>query len=126
MNLLTSVLVQTGYLLLNIAIARYQAYRFDKLQKRISHTLWLFYYAAAGVAIWLPYKNWALVAAVLLMHLPIFNTFLNYFRTPRRAFFYTHPEDPHGSNIDKLWGEAYPAVFFFVSIAYIVIQFFIL
>jgi hypothetical protein len=125
MTPLTSVLVQAGYILLNVAIARYQAYRFDKLQKRISHTLWLTYYAAAGFAIWPLFKNWYLVAAVLLMHLPVFNTFLNYFRTPRRAFFYTHPEDPRGSKIDKLWGDAYPAVFFFVSIAYIVIQFYI-
>jgi hypothetical protein len=125
MTLLVSVLVQSCYILLNIVIARYQAYRFDKLQKRISHTLWLTYYAAAGFAIWPPFKNGYLLAAVYLMHLPVFNTFLNYFRTPRRAFFYTHPEDPHGSKIDKLWGDAYPAVFFFASIAYIVIQFYI-
>jgi hypothetical protein len=120
-----SVLVQIAYLLVNIAIAKYQAYRFDHQRKRISHTLWLTGYAAAGLAIWLPFKNWYLVAAVLLMHLPVFNTFLNYFRTPRRAFFYTHPEDPYGSKIDKLWGGAYPAVFFFVSISYIIIQFYI-
>lgn len=125
MNLLTSVLVQSVYLVLNILIAMYQAYRFDHEQKRISHTLWLMYYAAACLIIWPPYKNAYLVAALLLMHLPVFNSFLNYYRTPRRAFFYTHPEDPHSSKIDKLWGEAYPAVFFFVSISYIVIQFFI-
>jgi hypothetical protein len=83
------------------------------------------YYMAACFAVWPPYKNYCLVAALLLMHLPVFNSALNYFRVPRRAFFYTHPEDPHGSKIDKLWGDAYPAVFFFVSISYIVIQFFI-
>lgn len=125
MNLLTSVLVQVVYVLLNIGIAKYQAHRFDKLQKRISHTLWMTYYAAACLLAWPLFKNWYLVAAVVLIHLPVFNTFLNYFRTPRRAFFYTHPEDPRGSRIDKLWGDAYPAVFFFASIAYIVIQFYI-
>lgn len=125
MTLLISVLVQLGYFLLNIVIAKYQAHRFDTQQKRISHTFWLIGYTVACFAAWLPGSNWHLVAAVLLMHLPVFNTFLNYFRTPRRAFFYTHPEDPHGSKIDKLWGEAYPAVFFFVSISYIVVQFFI-
>lgn len=122
---LISVLVQSVYLVLNILIAKYQAYRFDHQQKRISHTLWLIGYTAACLIAWLPYKNYYLVAALLLMHLPVFNSFLNYYRTPRRAFFYTHPEDPHGSKIDKLWGEAYPAVFFFVSIAYLTVQFFI-
>lgn len=125
MTLINSVLVQAVYLVLNVLIAKYQAYRFDHEQKRISHTLWLIYYTAACLIIWPPYKNGYLVAALLLMHLPVFNSFLNYFRTPRRAFFYTHPEDPHGSKIDKLWGDAYPAVFFFVSIAYLVIQLFI-
>jgi hypothetical protein len=122
---LISVLIQAVYLVLNIAIAKYQAHRFDRQQKRISHTLWLTCYTATCLVIWWPYKNYYLVAALLLMHLPVFNAFLNYFRTPRRAFFYTHPEDPRGSKIDKLWGEAYPAVFFFVSISYIVVQFFI-
>jgi hypothetical protein len=125
MSFLISVLIQIVYLILNVAIAKYQAYRFDHQQKRISHTLWLIGYTATCLVIWWPYKNYYLVAALLLMHLPIFNSFLNYFRTPRRAFFYTHPEDPHGSKIDKLWGDAYPAVFFFVSISYIVVQFFI-
>jgi hypothetical protein len=125
MTLLTSVLIQSVYFVLNVLIAKYQAHRFDHERKRISHTLWLIYYVAACLIIWPPYKNGYLVAALLLMHLPVFNSFLNYFRTPRRAFFYTHPEDPHGSKIDKLWGDAYPAVFFFVSIAYLVIQFFI-
>lgn len=125
MTVLNSVLVQLVYLVLNVLIAKYQAYRFDHEQKRISHTLWLAYYTAACFIIWPPYKNGYLVAALLLMHLPVFNSFLNYFRTPRRAFFYTHPEDPHGSKIDKLWGDAYPAVFFFVAISYIVVQFFI-
>jgi ABC-type glycerol-3-phosphate transport system permease component len=125
MTLLNSLLIQAVYIVLNVLIAKYQAYRFDHEQKRISHPLWLICYTAACLIIWPPYKNYYLVAALLLMHLPVFNSFLNYFRTPRRAFFYTHPEDPHGSKIDKLWGEAYPAVFFFVSIAYLVVQFFI-
>jgi carbon starvation protein CstA len=125
MSLLISVLIQAVYLVLNMGMAKYQAYRFDRQQKRISHTLWLMYYMAACLAIWPLYKNYYLVAALLLMHLPVFNAFLNYFRTPRRAFFYTHPEDPRGSLIDKIWGESYPAVFFFSSISYIVVQFFI-
>lgn len=125
MTIIASSLVQVFYISINIGIAKYQAYRFDKNQKRINHTLWLICYTVAALAFYIPFKNLYLVAALLIMHLPVFNTFLNYFRTPRRAFFYTHPEDPYGSKIDRLWGDAYPAVFFLFSIAYVVIQFFI-
>lgn len=120
-----TILIQVLFFLINIAIARYQAYRFDKLQKRISHTMWLICYTVGTVTIYIPFKNWYLISAALLMHLPVFNTFLNYFRTPRRPFFYTHPDDPYGSIADRWWSDAYPAVFFFTTISFIVIQFYI-
>jgi hypothetical protein len=125
MSLAVTLIVQVGYFFLNLAIAKYQAHRFDTNQKRINHTVWLIYYCAACAVVWFPWRNWYLVSSVALMHLPVFNTALNYYRKPRRPLFYTHPEDPHGSKIDKLWGESYPAVFFLVLIAYITVIFYI-
>jgi hypothetical protein len=120
-----SLAITLIYLLFNIAIGKYQAYRFDKQQKRINHTLWFIYYCAACAILWLPFRNLYLIASLAIMHLPVFNTSLNYFRTPRRSLFYTHPEDPHGSKLDKLWGDAYPAVFFITLIAYLTVIFYI-
>lgn len=115
--------IEAVFLLINAIIAKYQAYRFDKQQKRINHTLWAFYYACLLVPVQLIYKNWWLTGVCALQHLPAFNTLLNYFRTPRRPIFYTHPEDPEGSLIDRIWGRFYPIVFAVCSVAIIVMQF---
>lgn len=125
MQLYVIIIIQIVFIYINLVIAEYQAYRFDTQQKRINHTLWLLYYIAACSVVWFLYHNLRLCSSLALMHLPVFNTALNYFRKPRRAFFYTHPEDPHGSKLDKLWGDAYPAIFFLCSIAYLTIIFFI-
>jgi hypothetical protein len=119
------LLIQIFFWVLNIAVGKYQAYRFDKQQKRINHTVWLLYYATVALNAWWLCRSWLVVAALLVLHLPLFNTALNYFRTPRRALFYTHPEDPQGSVIDRVWGDVYPAVFFLTCITYVVLQFYI-
>ena len=119
------VAIQILFLLINIAIARYQARRFDVQQKRINHTVWAVGYCILLIPVWFIYHNLALVAACGIQHLPVFNTALNLSRKVTRSIFYTHPEDPLGSKLDKLWGKYYPVVFF-VSIALlIIIQFFI-
>lgn len=120
-----NVAIQILFLLINISIGKYQAYRFDVQQKRIKHWLWAVYYCLLLVPVWFLYHNWALVAACCIQHLPVFNTALNWSRKPTRPIFYTHPEDPHGSLLDKLWGKHYPEVFFISLGLLITIQFFI-
>lgn len=123
--MIVKTLIQLAFILINCAIAAYQAHRFDVKQKRIKHWIWSIYYAAMVAVTWPIHRNVYLIAAILTLHLPLFNTVLNYMRIPRKPFFYTHPEDPHGSLVDKLWGQAYPAVFFASSIFYIVINFYL-
>lgn len=118
-------LLQIAFILINWAIAVYQAHRFDVEQKRISHWLWSIGYGVLVAATWPIHRNMYLVLAISTLHLPLFNTLLNYYRTPRRPLFYTHPEDPQGSILDKLWMDAYPAVFFASIIFYIVINFYL-
>lgn len=115
--------VEILFLFINIGIARYQAHRFDVQHKRINHTLWATGYCLLLVPVYLYSGNWWLVAACGIQHLPVFNTALNYFRVPRRSLFYTHPEDPQGSALDKLWGKAYPGVFFLCLGLLIYLQF---
>jgi hypothetical protein len=120
-----SVLIHIAFFLLNIVIAIYQAYRFDVQQKRINHTVWAIGYGALVAITWPIHHNTYLIAVITTLHLPLFNTALNFFRTPRRPLFYTHPEDPKGSWIDKLWMDAYPAVFCGSVIFYIVLNFYL-
>lgn len=123
--MVTFFLVQMAFVLINIAIAAYQAHRFDKEQKRIKHWLWAIYYGALVTVSWPIHKDWYLIYAITSMHLWLFNPVLNYLRTPRKPFFYTNPEDPQGSYIDKLWMDVYPAVFCGAFISYLVAQIFI-
>jgi|GEM_PF-7029926 len=115
--------IQILFVVINIAVAKWQAYRFDHDQKRINHTLWALYYCALLVPVWFWQHNLALVVACGIQHLPVFNTALNLIR--HKPFFYTHPEDPQGSKLDKLWGKYYPVVFFLSLAALVAIQFFI-
>lgn len=118
-------LLQIAFVLINWAIAVYQAHRFDVEQKRIHHWLWATGYCVLVAATWPIHKNIFLIVAILTLHLPLFNTLLNYYRKPRRPLFYTHPEDPNGSVIDKLWGRLYPVVFCASIVFYIVINFYV-
>jgi hypothetical protein len=119
------IIPQIIFLVLNIAIGKYQAYRFDVKQKRINHTTWAIWYCLLLIPVWYFTRNWWLVAACGIQHLPVFNTFLNWFRKPARPIFYTHPEDPFGSKLDKLWGKYYPVVFFISIVLLVILQFFI-
>lgn len=125
MVIFAKIMIQVVFVILNIGIAAYQAYRFDTQQKRINHTLWAIGYGVLVGVTWPLHHNWYLIAEISILHLPLFNTALNFLRMPRRALFYTHPEDPKGSIIDRFFGESYPAVFFASIIAYIVIQFYL-
>lgn len=118
-------LIQLAFIIINISIAVYQAHRFDAEQKRINHTVWLLIYLALVSVSWPIHHDQYLIYAITVMHLPLFNTALNYFRAPRRPLFYTHPEDPQGSIVDRVWGEVYPAVFFASLICFLTIQIFV-
>lgn len=118
-------LVQLLFWAICLGTARYQAYRFDVLQKGISHTLWAIYYGAACALVWYFTRNTLLTAAIVVMRLPVFTTALNFWRIPRRPIFYTNWEANGGSKWDDAWKDAYPAMFFLTSIAYVVLQFYI-
>lgn len=100
----------------NILLGDYQAWRFDWQQSRINHTTWAIGYGLAVFQSFWMFHNLWFIGACLVMHLPVFNTALNYCRKPRRPLYYTHPADPQGSWLDKLWGKSYPIVFW-LSIA---------
>lgn len=101
----------------------YQAHRFDYDNKRINHTLWAVYYCLLLIPLWFIWHNLWLVFACGIQHLPVFNTALNWSRKETRPIFYTHPEDPQGSKLDKLWGRFYPVVFFISLAALVLVQF---
>lgn len=123
--MVVKTIIQLAFVAINYAIAVYQAHRFDIEQKRIKHWLWAIWYGLIVAASWPIHHNLCVLASISNMHLFLFNTLLNFHRTPRRALFYTHPEDPHGSIIDKVWADAYPFVFFVSLIFFIILNFFI-
>lgn len=124
-----NVILQIACFLLNVALGKYQAYRFDVEQRRINHTVWASLYLLVATQVFWPTHNWFVVGACWLQHLPVFNTALNFSRKVQKPFweqlFYTHPADPLGSKLDQFWGKAYPLVFFLSLAALIIIQFFI-
>lgn len=123
--MITKTIIQLAFIAINYAMAIYQAHRFDVEQKRIKHWLWATIYGALVAVTWPIHHNVYLIVAISTLHLPLFNTLLNYHRIPRRPLFYTHPEDPQGSIVDKLWSDAYPIVFFASCIFYTIINFFL-
>lgn len=123
--MIVKTVIQLAFVAINYAIAVYQAHRFDVKQKRIKHWLWAIWYSLLVAVTWPIHHNNFLIAAISTLHLPLFNTLLNYHRIPRRPLFYTHPEDPKGDWVDKLWGDLYPFVFFASIIFYIIINFYL-
>jgi hypothetical protein len=150
-----TIAIQIIFLALNIGAARWQAWWLDVKQRSIKKWQWataylfLAFAASGGFDIggtdpywnetgrhynWRPLGewwrsiNWTLLSAIILQRLLVFNTFLNYWRIPRRPLFYTNPiwSKKNGSSwLDKLWGDWYPVVFVGNLMAYITIQFFI-
>lgn len=118
-------LIQLLFWAICLGSARYQAYRFDVLQKGIRHWLWGLVYGVMCGAVYIYTRNPYLAAAVLCLRLPLFTSMLNYWRIPRRPLFYTNWEANGGSKFDEVVKDAYPALFFLTSIAYVVLQFFI-
>lgn len=119
----------------NIVTGRYQANRFDKQQKGISHTVWAIWYTLAVIIIYLfGYGfNWKWIgilfaAALVVQRIPVFNTALNFSRRNRMPIFYTHPvwnDKKNNSWQDRIWGKWYPFVFFLSIAILITLQFFI-
>jgi hypothetical protein len=108
-----------------LGIARYEAYRFDVLQKGINHTAWATAYIFLCIIAGYATHNWLVFIAGVCLHLPLFTTALNYWRRPRRPIFYTNWAANGGSKLDEVWKNAYPVVFFITSAAYVALQFFI-
>lgn len=109
------------YFGVNICIGKYQAYRFDTEQERINHKLWASIYGIACFQSFWFFHNWLLIASCVAMHLPVFNTALNYFRKPRRSMWYTNPADLKGSKLDRLWATHYPLVFYIFSLSTVIL-----
>lgn len=120
-----NTIIQLIFWAICLGSARYQAYRFDVLQKTIKHWNWAIAYVVLCLAAWWISGNILLASAVLCLRLPLFTTALNFWRIPRRPLFYTGWEANGGSKFDEIWKDAYPDVFFLTSIAYVVLQFYI-
>lgn len=104
------VLVEVVVLATNIAMAVYQAKWFNAHMSVVAvfdHWPWALGYVVGLGAIWVFSREWFLVLECLLIRMVFFNVILNYFRHPRKPFFYIHSDDQGGSFIDKLESEIY-------------------
>ena len=115
------IVIEILFFIVCYAIGRYQAYRFDKEQKHISHVLWAFYYCLPLAGAWFVAHNLWIIVSCGLMHIPFFNAFLNYYRTPRRALLYINAAGE--SFLDRTWAKVYPFVFFGSLVAIIFLQY---
>ncbi len=108
----------------NLALADYHASQFNK-DKTISHTLW-FCIMVFIVALftWVSRWNWYFCGSLVLERIWAFNPLLNYFRKPRKPFFYTH-SGKGGSWIDSKIGNSYPYIFVGSLIGFVILQFYI-
>lgn len=117
------------FLILIIGIADWQAHRFDKEQKPIKHWFWALVFGAAIAAFWyLSHKQYYFAGALILEHVVFFPTILNYFRKPRKAFFYLHSDPKTGSWFDKLLANPiwlWPVIWALSLAGFITLQFFI-
>lgn len=118
-------------LLTTIAIARYHAYLFDVKQQRIDHTFWAAVWLIANMVIVGVFaeafnevsKRLLWLLSLIVFRLPSFNVILNYFRRPRKPFFYLDKhKDGSDSGIDMLIKNIYPPVFFLCIIIFLTIQ----
>lgn len=117
------IIAQFCCTVLLICAAKYQAYRFDKEQKSIKHWLWGLYYCIPLAIIYIVTKDLFLCGVCAIQRIPIFNTVLNYCRTPRRPLLYINLEGE--SFWDRLYGPIYVYVFWLCFSALIILQFFI-
>lgn len=108
------IAIQILFALINIGEAKFQAWWFDVKQRKIDHTVWAFQYLLLCCITFFFAHNLWLIAACLIQRLPVFNSFLNYWRIPRRPLFYINPKGD--SWMDRIMGKYYP-VFFWLCLA---------
>lgn len=133
MTLLYKIFWELLYIAINVGIAKYQAYLFDKQQKKINHTLWAWSYfcCMSGMLCYdlcTKHFSWQYIwlwLSALTMHFPLFSAMLNYFRTPRMPFDYHNTADSNGSKIDLWLGKYYVPVWYISVLGWIALQFLI-
>lgn len=89
------------FVLINLATANYQAQLFKK-NIRINKTLWAVGYCLLA-AIPLIWNAWILTITLIVMRFIVFDPALNIERD--KPFFYSNPDDPEGSKLDKFFGK---------------------
>lgn len=148
---MVSYIIELIFLLLTIGSARFQAWWFDVKQRHISHFIWACCYCFfAGVVTgafdiggtepywnstgrhynyvsfhdWVASVKWGLFFVLISQRFVFFSPLLNYWRIPRRAFFYISA-GKGGSFWDDVLGAWYPFAYFVNLAGYITLQFFI-
>lgn len=110
-----------------IATASYHAHRFNNHVKtgQLFHMLWSLVFGALIVFMcWLMYWNYILAAALVLERFVFFNPLLNFFRRPRKPFFYINSEK-NGSWLDRVLTKVYKPVWVAGLAGLIILQFFL-
>lgn len=67
------------FCVINIILAKYDANKIAK-EIKIKHGINALIYSGLLIPVYLITKDWFLIAGLLTIRIPVFNTFLNYFR----------------------------------------------
>ncbi len=111
-----------------IAIARYQAGRFNRQLKtgKWFHFLWACLFTAVIFFFWwIMGKDYMFGGSLVLQHFICFNPILNYFRKPRKAFFYVSNAGSNPSWWDGALDKIYVPAWIMATTAFIILQFFL-
>lgn len=123
MKNLTPYLIELVFICMSIAAARFQAWWFDVKQRSIDHSVWamiiVFMYAFISACL----GNILLFIALICQRFIIFSPFLNYWRTPRRPFFYINLKGK--SWLDRQLKKYYVPAYKVSLVCYIIIQLFL-
>lgn len=111
-----------------IVIAHYHAGRFNRQLKTSKwfHFLWACVFGALIVFFWwISHKDYIFAGALVLQHFIFFNPLLNFFRKPRKAFFYISNAGPNPSWWDGVLDKVYMPIWCVSVSGFITIQFFL-
>lgn len=133
MTTTSKIAAEIIYVAINVGMAKYHAYLFDK--KHIEpdkhfHRRWANIYGSVVTIsfiyrlIFQPFSFLAiwLWLSALAIHFPLFSTALNRSRTPPRPWFYHNTTDPNGSKWDLWLGKYYIPVWFGCVVAWVFLQ----
>ena len=111
-----------------IAITKYHAGRFNRQLKtgKWFHILWGCVFTAAITFFWwITDKDYLFGCALVLEHFIFFNPLLNYFRKPRKPFFYTSNAGENPSWWDGALDKVYVPAWCIALAGFIILQFFL-